>query len=145
MFLGQYRYTFDDQSRLTLPAAFREPASAGVFVTQGFERNLMVLSSAAFQDIYDRIMAMNLTDPLARLLHRMLLGSASALELDESGRFVLPQALREYAGLERDVVVVGLGDFFEVWSPALWNQQQTDLRDAEANAQRFTALDLSRR
>jgi len=144
LFLGQYRYSFDDQNRLSMPAAFREPGTAGAFVTQGFDRNLLVLSTSAFEDVYRRVLAMNLTDPLARLLHRMLLGSAAPLDADEAGRFTLPPALREYAALDGDVVLVGLGDYFEIWSPALWGEQEAALHDAATNARRFAVLNLSR-
>ena len=145
MFLGQYVHSFDDKNRLTVPAKYRELIADGAFVVQGLDRNLMVLTPAAFEIIYQRIMAMNLTDPTARLLRRIILGSASQLEVDKSGRILLPQNLREFAGLNGDVVLIGQGDYFEIWEPALWQQQVNQVQDAEANAQRFATLDLKTR
>jgi MraZ protein len=145
MFLGQFVHSFDEKSRLTVPAKYRELISDGAFVVQGLDRNLMVLTPAAFQVIYERVMAMNLTDPTARLLRRIILGNASQLEVDKSGRILLPQILREFAGLTKDAVLVGQGDYFEIWEPAAWQQQVNQVQDAEANAQRFATLDLKTR
>ncbi len=145
MFLGQYVHSFDEKNRLTVPAKYRELISEGAFVVQGLDRNLMVLTPAAFDIIYQRIMAMNLTDPTARLLRRIILGNASQLEVDKAGRILLPQNLREFAGLNQEAVLVGQGDYFEIWEPALWQKQVNQVQDAEANAQRFAALDLTTR
>jgi MraZ protein len=86
---------------------------------------------------------MNLADPLARLLLRMILGAASELEMDEAGCIFVPQNLREFANLNGEAVLVGQGDYFEVWSPAHWHEQETQLQDAETNSQRFVMLDLA--
>jgi len=143
MFIGQYHYAITEESRLTIPAGFRERLTGGAFVTQGFDRNLWVLTAQAFQEIYRRVTAMNLADPLARLLLRMILGAASELEMDEAGSMLVPQHLREFANLNGEAVLVGQGDYFEVWSPAHWHEQETQLQDAETNAQRFVMLDLA--
>jgi MraZ protein len=145
MFLGQYVHSFDDKSRLTVPARYRELIADGAFVVQGLDRNLMVLTPAAFEIVYQRIMAMNLTDPTARLLRRVILGNASQLDVDKSGRILIPQQLREFAGLDGEAVLVGQGDYFEIWAPKLWQQQVNQVQDAEANTQRFAALDLKTR
>jgi MraZ protein len=144
VFLGQYRYSFDDKDRLMIPARFREMLADGAFLTQGFDRNLVILTPGAFQELYQLIMGLNVADPLARFLLRMILGSATELEIDESGRIGLPENLREFANLAGEAVLVGQGDYFEVWSPALWSQQQATLQDAEANAIRFVSLNLAR-
>ncbi len=144
MFFGQYRYSFDDKDGLMVPARFRELLVEGAFVTQGFDRNLVILTPEAFQEIYQLIMALNIADPLARFLLRMVLGNAAELEVDESGRVVLPKHLREFANLAAEAVLIGQGDYFEVWAPALWSQQEANLQDAEANGMRFVTLNLAR-
>jgi MraZ protein len=145
MFLGQYVHSFDDKSRLTIPAKFREEVAEGAFVVQGLDRNLMVLTPAAFEIVYQRIMAMNFADPTARLLRRIILGNASQLDVDKSGRILLPQPLREFAELKAEAVLVGQGDYFEIWAPPSWQKQTGQIQDAETNAQRFAALDLKTR
>lgn len=145
MFLNQYRHSFDDKGRLTVPAKFRDLPEDGVFVIQGLDRNLMVLPPAAFQVIYERLMALNLTDPTARLLRRIILGNAQQIVPDSAGRMLISPNLREYADLKGEVVFVGQGDYFEIWSPELWQKQEELVQDAETNAQRFATLDLKTR
>ena len=144
MFFGQYRYTFDDSERLTIPSRFRDVFFEGAFVTQGFDRNLIILTPGVFQEIYQLIMTLNVADPLARFLQRMILGNATELLIDEAGRVALPEHLRKFAELSGEAVLVGLGDYFEIWAPALWSQQETTLRDADANSSRFASLNLAR-
>jgi MraZ protein len=145
MFLGQYHHSFDDKNRLTVPSRFREAIASGAFVVQGLDPNLMVLTPEAFEIIYQRIMAMNLTDPVARLLRRVILGTASQLDVDSAGRILLPQNLREFAGLQNEAVLIGQGDYFEIWSPERWQEELVKVNDAETNAQRFATLDLKTR
>lgn len=144
MFLNQYHHSFDDKGRLTIPARFRI-LPEGAYVIQGLDRNLMVLPPDVFQMIYDRLMAMSLTDPGARLLRRVILGNALQVTPDSAGRVLLTSNLRDFAGLQTEVVFVGQGDYFEIWSPNLWQEQETLVNDAETNAKRFAALDLKTR
>jgi len=144
MFLNQYHHSFDDKGRLTIPAKFRE-LPEGAYVVQGLDRNLMVLPPAAFQVITDRLMAMSLTDPAARLLRQVILGNALQVIPDGSGRILLSQNLRDLGDLKDEVVFVGQGDHFEIWSAELWQKQQEKINDAETNAKLFATLDLSTR
>jgi MraZ protein len=90
-------------------------------------------------------MALNLTDPTARLLRRIILGNAQQIVPDGAGRMLISPNLREYADLKGEVVFVGQGDYFEIWSPELWQKQEELVQDAETNAQRFATLDLKTR
>lgn len=144
MFLGRFYHNLDDKGRLTVPSRFREElASGGAYVLHGFEKNLMVFPAATFEAISHRIKRMSMTDPTARLLRRLLFSTADRVDLDKSGRILLPQLLREEASLESGVVVVGSGDYFEIWSPVEWTGQAEQLIDAQANANRFSSLFLS--
>jgi MraZ protein len=145
MFLNQFQHSFDDKGRLTIPSKFRELPDDEAFVVQGLDRNLMVLPPAVFQILYDRLMAMNLTDLSARLLRRVILGNAQQAKLDGVGRILLSSNLKEYATLKENVIFIGQGDYFEIWSPDIWKEQEALLNDAETNAQRFAALDLKTR
>ena len=142
MFLGRYNHTIDEKGRLTIPARFRELLENGAYVTQGFDRNLMVLTAPSFEQIYSRVNQMSMTDPTARQLKRLIFSAAERCEIDRAGRMLLPQFLREAVQLNGEAMIVGAGDYFEIWSPDLWAQQNELLQDAEANAQRFAALDL---
>ena len=145
MFLGQFICSFDSQNRLVLPASLGGQLKAGGYVTQGFDRNLLVLSAGAFEQVYRQIMSVSLTDPLGRLLLRLILGTASELELDDSGGLKLPDYLKGFAGLERNAVVVGQGDYLEIWSPGMWSKQELEIQDADSNSQRFASLNLTTR
>ena len=144
MFLGQFRHNIDDKGRLTIPARFRDLLVAeGAYVMQGFDRNLMVLTLPTFDTISRRLLQMNMTDPTVRLLRRMIFSTADRVEVDRAGRILIPQFLRQLAALDGDAMIVGAGEYFEIWSPDLWASQTEQLQDVEANAQRFLALELS--
>lgn len=143
MFLGQYQHSLDEKGRLTIPAAFRDALGEGAFISQGFDRNLMIMSAAYFQLVYQRINAMSITDPTARMLRRLLLSNAYQVDLDRAGRILLPPNLRQFLALSGEAMLVGQGEYFEIWTPAEWGQQMQALQDVEANTQRFSMLDLS--
>jgi len=145
MFLGEYRHNLDSKDRLTVPVRYRELLDAGAYIVRGFDRNLMVLTEDAFGAISQHLQKMSITDPVARSLRRLILGSASRLDVDKAGRVLIPDFLCQKAGLcsEKEAVLVGQGNYFEIWSPEEWDIQQQALDDAEANTQRFKVLDLS--
>jgi len=144
MFLGQFQHNLDDKGRLMIPARYRDLLAAGAFITQGFDKCLMVMTDVYFKQVYDRISAMNLADPMARLLRRLILSNAYPVEADKVGRILVPQNLRQVIMLESEAIVAGQGEYFEVWTPDAWNEQMAQLQDLETNDQRFAMLDLSR-
>jgi MraZ protein len=127
-----------------MPSAFKAELTGGAYMTQGFDRNLQVLTAGAFQELYRRTAALNTADPLARLLLRLFLGSAVEVPQPRTN-VAIPDNLKEYAGLQQNVLLIGQGDYFEIWSPDLWSEQESQLRDAEANASRFATLTLGTR
>lgn len=144
MFLGQYQHNIDSKGRLTIPARFRELLVAeGAYVTQGFDNNLMVLTVSSFKQISQRVNTMSMTDPMARLLKRLIFSGADLVDFDKVGRILIPQFLRDAAGLDGEAMIVGVGAYFEIWSPEMWQEQVNQLKDVEANAQRFMSLDLA--
>ncbi|MCC7118503.1 MAG: division/cell wall cluster transcriptional repressor MraZ [Anaerolineales bacterium] len=146
MFLGSFQHNLDDKGRLMIPARFRDLLAGGAFITQGFDQCLMVMTEAYFTQVYERIEAMNLADPTARLLRRLILSNAYPVEADKVGRILVPQNLRAFLGVESgELTVAGQGEYFEVWTPALWSKQMAELQNAEANNARFSTLDLSKK
>jgi MraZ protein len=143
MFLGQYKLIVNDDHSLVIPPDFRELLADGVYITRGFEQNLWIMSEKVFQEIYKRVVSLNIADPLARLLLRLILGNATKLDLDKSGHVSLPQDLTSFAGFEKEIILVGQGDYFELWAPACWDKQACDLLDIDANTERFAQLDLA--
>ena len=143
MFLGQFQHNLDEKGRLMVPAPFRQMLEGGAYITQGFDRCLMVLTDAYFGQVYERINAMNLADPATRLLRRLILSNAYPVELDKVGRILVPQNLRQFAGFDGEAIVAGQGEYFEIWTPSEWNKQMDEIQDTQANTQRFSTLNLS--
>lgn len=145
MFLGLFYHKFDDKGRLTIPAKFREilASNGGAFVVHGFDHNLMVLTAASFKTIYERVNQLSMTDPSARLLRRLIFSGAAEIDFDKIGRILLPQYLRDLVSIADEAVIVGAGDYVELWAPKLWEAQTENLKDVNVTADRFAALDLS--
>lgn len=142
MFSGQYTSTLNRTNQLTPPQEFGDLLAQGAVITRGFDRNLMVMPSTSFRNLSSRVMSMNLTDPTARMLIRMLLGNANELSLDNSGQMNIPEKLCQVADLHSPAVLVGLGDFFEIWSAEAWSEQENKLVASESDPNRFSSLDL---
>ena len=145
MFLGKHSSKLDKYNRLSTPSQFREELSNRSYITQGFDRNLLVLTRDSFQEIYRRVVSLNIADPLARVLLRLILGTAHEVHLDKNGHLPIPDELKEFANLHEDILLVGQGDYFEIWSADLWNNQETQLKDADTNSSRFSKLTVATR
>ena len=145
MFLGHYTAEIKQNNRLPLPKGFHEQISDGGYATQGFDRNVLVFPKSTFDRLYQHISSLNIADPLARLFLRMFLGTAKLLEVEGDGALALPGDLADFAGLAGSTILVGQGDYFELWSPGQWEGQKAQLVDFQANAQRFSAFIISTR
>jgi MraZ protein len=141
MFLGRHAHTVDAKGRLAIPARFREGLTGGVVVTRGIDRCLSLYPLSAWKPLAEKISALPLTDPDARVFRRLVFAEAVDLELDSQGRLLLPAELRRYAEIDRDAVVVGVNTSIEIWSPASWEAQANVIdSDAAAIAQRLASL-----
>ncbi len=147
MFLGRYEHTIDEKGRITIPVRYREELADGGYVCQGMDQNLMVLKSSLFDHLVSQLEVLSVTDPNTRQLQRLLFSTAEHLTFDRSGRMLLPDFLREVAQLQLEggAVLVGVGNYFEIWSPGLWVQQKEELQDGNITRQRFAPLNLSMR
>jgi len=144
MFLGRYHHTIDGKGRLTIPARYRELLAAdGAYLTHGFDQNLNVYPHPIFERISQRVNRLSMTDPSARILRRLMFSNAEMVVLDKPGRILIPQFLREELNLDSEAVIVGMGDYFEIWSPDKWDGQATMMEESEPIAIRFMDLDLS--
>ena len=143
MLLGLYPSILETDNRLVLPDGIREAYKDGLYITRGFDRNIMVLTMQAFEVIYEKITSLNLTDPIARLLLRMILGTAQRTEIAPDRKLNIPQSLMEFANLGREVILVGQGDFIELWSLDDWHRQEEQLLNVEAN--HFSTLNITTR
>lgn len=144
MFLGQFCHNLDDKGRLIIPARYRDYlAPDGAFVMQGFDQNLIVLPVIKFEQLSQQVNHLSLTDSTARLLKRLVFSTADKVEVDKIGRILLPQFLRQFAGLDDSLVIVGAGDYFEIWSQAAWEKQHEALHEVQSNPDQFAELNLA--
>ncbi len=128
MFLGTHTPRLDDKGRLILPAKFRAELADGLVVTRGQERCLYVFAMEEFVRIADQMRTAPVTSKGVRDYLRVFLSGASDEALDKQGRITVPPALRRYAGLSKDCVVIGANTRIEVWDAAAW---QDYLENAE--------------
>jgi MraZ protein len=142
MFLGQYEHTIDEKGRITIPAKFREELGSAVYVTQGFDGNLQAFPPDLFQILSSQVRSISYLNADSRKLRRILFSYAEKANFDSAGRILLPAFLRETATLTDVAILVGSGEYFELWSPEKWQAQQIMLNDVEANEERFSPLDL---
>ncbi|WP_250447590.1 division/cell wall cluster transcriptional repressor MraZ [Actinotalea sp. C106] len=119
-FLGTYTPRLDDKGRLILPAKFRSQLASGLVVTRGQERCLFVFPVEEFRRMHDQIRQAPVTSKQARDYLRVFLSGAHDEVPDKQGRLSIPSALRAYAGLDRDVAVIGAGTRVEIWDAAAW-------------------------
>jgi MraZ protein len=143
MFLGRFAHTIDAKGRLTVPVRFRAAIAGGAYITQGFDRNLLVYTAESFQRLAERAAHLTATDPEARAVRRVIFGGAHEVELDSAGRILIQPFLREYAGLDGESMIVGAGEYFEVWNTEIWSKESSSVSDPETNAKRFIDFDLS--
>jgi MraZ protein len=133
VFLGEYEHNLDDKGRLAVPARFREDLGDGVVITRGFDRCLMGFPRAVWTRLAEQVSNLSLGQGEARNLRRLLFSGAADIMLDRQGRILIPQNLREYAGLGEQVIVAGLNTHFEIWSNERW-QEVLDSLDVNASA-----------
>ncbi len=143
MFMGEFTHSIDDKGRLTIPARFREDLAYGAVLTRGYDKDLLLYTAEAFKRITARAETLSPTDPEHRALLRLTFSGASEIVPDRQGRILVPPYLREYAGLENECVIVGVGNSIEIWSRDGWAQQLQMLNDSTQNAARFAALNLA--
>ncbi len=119
--LGTHLPKMDEKGRLILPAKFRDELSGGVVLTRGLEHCVFVFSAREFDNVQEKIRQAPLTNKQARDFMRMFLSGASDDVPDKQGRVTIPPMLRQYAGLGRDLVVIGAGNRAEIWAADAWN------------------------
>lgn len=127
--LGHVHPRLDEKSRLILPAKFREGLAEGLVLTRGQERCIYVFSAREFERVHEQMRSAPLSSRQARDYIRVFLSGASDEVPDKQGRVTVPAPLRQYAGLDRDVTVIGAGTRVEIWDSESWN---TYLAEQEA-------------
>lgn len=121
MLIGQYEHTIDNKKRLALPARFRGELGDKIIITRGIEGCLAVYTEEKWKIMADKLEAMTISQPEARSFSRMILAGAMEVSLDKLGRILVPDYLKTYAGLKKNVVVCGLSNRLEIWDAVKWD------------------------
>ena len=121
MFLGTYEPKLDDKGRVILPARFREDMEGGIVLTRGQEHCIYAFPAQEFEQMTVELRRAPLSSKQARDYVRVLLSGAYKEVPDKQGRITLPPDLRKYAGLERELTVIGAGSRAEIWNSQAWN------------------------
>jgi MraZ protein len=133
MFLGTYAPKLDDKGRIVLPAKFWSELESGIVITRGQERCLYVFSTREFEELHDRIRQAPVTSKQARDYLRLFLSGANAEVPDAQRRVTIPAGLRSYAGLGRELTVIGAGNRAEIWDTAAWELYYAEQESAFAD------------
>lgn len=135
-FTGEYRHNIDAKGRLIIPSRLREALpDNNVVLSVWLDGCIAIWSESGWNDIDERLRQQGNSAPAARALARVINASASPDRIDSQGRITVPQHLRERAGIEREVVVIGAGSRGEIWSPDRWQEQQRQVE--EGGLERF--------
>jgi MraZ protein len=132
VFLGTHAPRLDDKGRLILPAKFREQLAAGIVLTRGQERCLYAFPMREFEEMHTKLRQAPVTSKQARDYLRVFLSGAADEVPDKQGRITIPPALRKYAGLTKDLAVIGAGTRIEIWDAEAWETYLAEQEQAFA-------------
>jgi MraZ protein len=127
VFLGEYTHTLDDKGRLTLPARWREELSDGIVITRGLDPCLLIFPASRFEVIARTMTQLGFNKSDARALSRYLFAKATDDTPDKQGRVIIPPALRTFAGINGDALIVGVNNWIEVWNVTRYNEANGQL------------------
>lgn len=126
MFMSEYNHTLDTKGRLIIPAKFREVLGEEFVISKEMDGCLFVYANDDWNAFEQKLTSLPLINKEARQFARFFLAGAATVEVDKQGRILLPAHLREFAGLEKDVVLVGVGSRVEIWSKDKWENMNSD-------------------
>jgi MraZ protein len=122
MFLGEYQHSLDSKGRIIIPSKFREELGGSFIATKGLDNCLFLYPMDEWKAIEERLRTLPFTRADVRSFARFFFSGASELELDKQGRVLLPANLRDYAMIEKELVVIGVGSRVEIWANEKWEQ-----------------------
>jgi MraZ protein len=125
MLLGEYQHNLDTKGRMAIPAKFREVVSTGAIITRGIDNCLFVFANAEWEILAKKLIALPLAQSNSRAFVRLMLAGATDVTVDNQGRILIPDYLRKYAGLDKEVIVAGLYNRIEVWDKGSWQAYKT--------------------
>lgn len=141
MFIGEYKYNLDSKNRLALPSKFRKLFSPGAVITKGLDSCLFIYTAKEWSKLVEKLAQLPISQAKSRAFSRLMLAGAMDVNLDGQGRIILPDYLKDFANLNKKVVVAGLYNRLEVWDEKLWSQyQRTSEKDSNEIAEGLVGL-----
>ncbi len=132
MLIGEFRYNIDQKGRLMIPAKFRNRFGVEAIVTKGLESCLFVFPKDEWEKVVEKILKLPISQANSRAFTRLMLAGAFETPIDSQGRILIPEYLRNYAKLQKKVVIVGLYSRIEVWDEEIWEKYR---KESESQAQ----------
>ncbi len=142
MFMGEYNHTIDAKGRIIVPSKFREILGDEFVITKGLDGCLFVYDNHEWAAFEEKLKALPITNKDARAFVRFFLAGAASVEVDKQGRILLPGSLREFASLQKDAVLIGVGSRIEIWSRERW-EDVASFEDMDTVAEHMADLGLS--
>ncbi len=130
MLLGEFKHNVDEKGRLAVPAKFRDLFSSGAIITRGLDHCLFVFSLHEWETLAKKLISLPLAQSNSRAFARHMLAGAMDVKVDVQGRILVPDYLREYAGLKKQVVVAGLYNRLEIWDEEKWEEYKAKTESA---------------
>ncbi len=125
MFIGEYAHNLDEKGRLAIPVKFRRDLSKGAVVTRGLDNCLFLYTKTEWEKLAEKLAVLPISQSNSRAFSRLMLAGAMEVEIDKQGRVVLPEYLREFAGLKKNIVLAGLYNRAEIWDEEKWKTYKT--------------------
>ncbi len=125
MFIGEFQHNLDSKGRVAVPVKFRNKLSAGAIITRGLDHCLFIFSGNEWETLAQKLISLPLAQANSRAFVRLMLAGAMDAQLDKQGRILIPDYLREYAGLKKQVIVAGLYNRIEIWDSEAWKQYKS--------------------
>ena len=142
MFTGEYRHSVDDKGRIAVPSKFRSQLDGGAVVSRWLDSCLAIHTRTGWDALAEKVATLPISDGSARLFQRFIFAGAVEATLDGQGRVLVPNYLREMAGLNGEAVVVGSRDHAEIWAPARWDEYRRGLEDPDTLAKALEGLGI---
>ena len=143
MLIGEYEHTLDAKGRLIMPAKLREDIGEKFIITKGLDGCLFGFSQAEWNNFEEKLKTLPLTNKNARDFVRFFLSGATECEIDKQGRFLIAGNLREYAQMEKEIAIIGVGTRIEIWNKEKWKEYNSDENiSADAIAENMTMLGI---
>lgn len=121
MFIGEFNHSMDPKGRISMPSKFRDELGETFYITKGLDNCLFVFPLDEWQLFEEKLKALPMTNKNARAFVRLFFSGASECAFDKQGRILIPQPLRDHAGIDREAVIIGTGTRVEIWSQNGWN------------------------